>query len=69
MRSAGYNISNLLSDIRYYFDSSDIMLLPNVSQHQTSILEIQQKIIEAGIYVGSKCAQGLVTFKEDIKLD
>ncbi|MCB9806845.1 hypothetical protein H6768_03015 [Candidatus Peribacteria bacterium] len=69
MRSAGYNISNLLSDIRYYFDSSDTMLLPNVSQHQNSILEIQKKIDEAAIYIGSRCAQGVVTFTENVQME
>jgi hypothetical protein len=51
LRSVGYDVDGLLSDVRYYFDSSDVMLLPNVSQHQNSILEIQLKIQEAAIFI------------------
>lgn len=69
VQSVGYNLGSLLSDIRYYFDASDTMLLPSVTEHQNSILEIQQEILKASIYIGSKCAQGVVTFTEDVSLD
>ncbi len=66
MQSVGYDVSSLISDIRYYFDNS-WMLLPAEQEHQNSILDIQNKIFQAGAYVGSRCTQGNI-FSTDIKL-
>lgn len=68
IQSVGYSLASLLSDVRYYFDSSDTMLLPSTQEHQNSILEIQQKILKASVDIGSKCAQGVVSFDEDVSI-
>ena len=44
------------------------MLLPSTQEHQNSILEIQQKILKASVDIGSKCAQGVVSFDEDVSI-
>lgn len=69
IQSVWYSLASLLSDIRYYFDSSDTMLLASTQEHQKIALEILQKIVKASVDIGSKCAQGVVTFKEDVALD
>jgi len=43
------------------------MLLPIEQSHQNTILDIQKKIVSAGIYIGSRCAQGAV-FSSDITI-
>ncbi len=69
LSAVGYDLKSLLSDIRYYFDSSDTMLLTETQSHQNTILEIQQKILDASAEIGSKCAQWVVRFSEDVTLD
>lgn len=64
-----YDLKSLLSDVRYYFDSSDTMLLTETQSHQNSILEIQEKIFKAATEVASKCAQGSIRFDSDVVLD
>lgn len=68
MNSVWYNLGALNSDTRYYFDSGGTMQLPVFQEHQKSILEIQQKITEAGKVVGSHCAQH-VPFYEDVEME
>lgn len=69
LSAVGYDLTSLMSDIRYYFDSSDTMLLTQTQSHQNSILEIQQNILEASAEIGSKCAQGVIRFETDVALD
>lgn len=64
-----YDLKSLLSDVRYYFDSSDTMLLTETQSHQNTILEIQEKIYKASTEVASKCAQGVIRFDSDVALD
>lgn len=66
MQSKGQSISALVSEIRFYFDNSG-MLLPVEYNHQTSILDIQKKIVTAGIYIGNRCTQE-TPFKTDVAL-
>lgn len=56
----------MVSDVRFYFDNAGPLLRVEQDQ-QNSILEIQKKIIAAGVYIGSRCAQG-TKFKSDIAL-
>ncbi len=65
-QSLGYNIGSLASDMRYYFDTTG-MLLPSVQQHQSTILEIETTILSAGRFIGSRCGQA-VRFEEDIEI-
>jgi hypothetical protein len=69
LSAVGYDLTSLYSDIRYYFDSSDIMPLPQTQNHQNTILEIQQKILDTSAEIGSKCAQGVIRFTEDIPFE
>lgn len=41
LSAVGYDLKSLMSDIRYYFDTSDIPPLPQTYEHQNTILEIQ----------------------------
>jgi hypothetical protein len=51
MQSMGHSIGALVSEVRYYFDNSG-MVLPVEQNHQNSILKIQEKIVNSGIYIG-----------------
>lgn len=66
MKAAGYDLATLISEIRFYLDTSS--KLSTIEQkHQNSILDIQNKILSAGVYVGSRCAGG-IKFKENINI-
>lgn len=67
LKSVGFDTKSLLSDIRFYFDPSDVMLLPAAKTHQEVILEIQQKILKSALSIGGKCAQTII-ISEDISL-
>ena len=69
LSAVGYDLTSLYSDIRYYFDSSDIMPLPQTQNHQNTILEIQGKILDTSAEIGSKCAQGVIRFTENVPLE
>lgn len=66
MQSKWQSISALISEVRYYFDNSG-MILPVEQNHQNSILNIQKKIVEAGIYIGNRCTQNK-EFKNNVVL-
>jgi hypothetical protein len=51
MEATSYDLGSIISDIQYYFNASG-MTLPSVQKHQTSILDIQVKILSAGKNVG-----------------
>lgn len=66
MQAAGYDVSTLLSDVRFYFDNAGPLI--RVEQdHQNSILEIQKKIMTTGVYIGSRCTQS-IKFTSDIAI-
>ena len=67
MESIGYSLDTFTSDIGFYFNNTG-MMMQVVASHQTSILDMQKKIMLAGQYVGSKCAQS-VTFTTDVTLN
>ncbi len=67
MKAASYDLATMVSEIRFYLDGS-AKLSDVEAKHQNSILEIQNKILLAGDYVGSRCARG-IDFRENITIN
>ena len=67
MKAAGYDLATLVSEIRFYLDTSSKLSVTE-QKHQNSILDIQNKILAAGTYVGSRCSGG-IKFKVDIVIN
>lgn len=59
MQAQSKSIDTLVSEIRYYFDNSG-MLLAAEQNHQNSILDLQKKIIDAGVYIWDRCAHDVI---------
>lgn len=59
-----------MSDVRYYFDSSDTILLTQTQSHQNTILKFKKKYSKPQLgNCLSKCAQGVIRFDTDVVLD
>lgn len=67
MKAAGYDLATLISEIRFYLDTSS-KLSAIEQKHQNSILDIQNKILAAGTYVGGRCAAN-TPFTENITIN
>jgi hypothetical protein len=68
LEAVGFDTTSLFSDVRFYFDPSDTVILPKTIPHQNLILEIQQKILKSATQIGSKCAQKTVKISENVTL-
>ncbi len=68
MQGANYDIWNFFRNNPFFLDTSDKMILPAAKDHDDYILDIQQKILQTGAEIGSRCAGDIVRFKEDVQL-